>query len=106
MHRLSAREIVQVWDWGQERHPVDRALLLLAIAQPELTANQITALTIGQRNSRLLALREQTLGPALHGFAQCSECGAALEFDVDARALRRAEPAERQYALAGSDYHL
>ncbi|HEX9373040.1 MAG TPA: hypothetical protein VF897_18650 [Roseiflexaceae bacterium] len=106
MRRLSARDIVQIWDWGQDRHPVDRALLLLAVAHPDLAPEQVAALTVGQRNSRLLALREKTMGPALHGFASCSECGTALEFEVDARAIRAPEPAEREYALLGPCYQL
>jgi len=96
---LSARDIVQVWEWGQDRHPIDRALRLLALAYPELTAEQLPSLTIGQRNSRLLALREKTLGPTLKGFAECSQCGTPLEFSVAAAAIRQPEPVEQTYSL-------
>jgi hypothetical protein len=93
MRALTAREIIQVWEWGQDKHPLDRARGLLLLAQPELSAEQVTALSIGQRNARLLALRGLTLGPQLQGFARCPACAAALEFTVDDAELRQPEPA-------------
>jgi len=99
MRALSADDIVQVWEWGQDKHPVDRALALLALACPELTAEQLQSLTIGGRNSRLLALRERTLGSTLTGFAECAQCGTSLEFSVEVGAIRQPEPAAQAYSL-------
>jgi hypothetical protein len=104
MRRLSAREIVQAWDWGQDKHSVDRAVLLLALAQPELTPAQVAALTIGQRNSRLLMLRAKTLGPAMHALASCTECGTTLEFSVDVPAVLLPEPRTHEYTLTASGF--
>jgi len=106
MRRLSARDIVQVWDWGQDKHPIDRAVLLLALAQPELTPAQVAALTVGQRNGRLLALRELTLGSTLHGLATCSQCGTSLEFSVDVHTILKTKPDAQEYTLAGPDFSL
>ena len=80
--------------------------MLLALAQPELTADQVTALSIGQRNGRLLGLRGLTLGPRLQGFARCPKCSTALEFTVDVSALRRPEPAALRHALQIDGYDL
>ena len=99
MRALSANDIVQIWEWGQDKHPVDRALALLALACPELAPEQLQSLTIGQRNSRLLALREKTLGPTLKGFAECAQCGTSLEFAVEVGAIRRPEVAAQAYSL-------
>lgn len=99
MRALSAHDIVQVWEWGQDKHPVDRALALLALACPELAPEQLQSLTIGQRNSRLLALREKTLGPTLKGFAECAQCGTSLEFAVEVAAIRQPEPDAQAYNL-------
>jgi hypothetical protein len=99
MRALSAHDIVQVWEWGQDKHPVDRALALLRLACPELTPEQVQSLTIGQRNSRLLSLREQTLGPALKGFAECPQCGTPLEFTFEAGAIQLPEPDAPEYSL-------
>jgi hypothetical protein len=97
---LSAGDILRLWEWGGDKHPLDRALALLALACPESTPEQLQSLTIGQRNSRLLTLREKTLGPTLKGFAQCAECHAPLEFSLEVAALRRPEPDAQAYRLA------
>jgi hypothetical protein len=99
MRSLSARDIVQVWEWGGDKHPVDRALALLALACPELTSERLQGLTIGQRNTRLLALREKTLGPTLNGFAECAQCGTPLEFSVEVADIRRPEPDAQVHSL-------
>lgn len=110
MQTLSAREIVQVWEWGQDKHPIDRALCLLALAEPELTIEQIASLTVGQRNRRLLSLREKMLGATLHGLANCPKCRSALEFSVAVGALLQPEPDTSEYnvGIEGFDitFHL
>ena len=63
-------------------------VLLLTLAQPELTPAQVASLTVGQRNSRLLTLREKTLGPTLQGFVNCSQCHTPLEFSAEVSAIR------------------
>lgn len=106
MRTLSAYDLVQVWEWGQHKHPVDRALGLLTLAQPELDAEQIAALSIGQRNSRLLLLREQTLGSTLNGYAECTQCREKLEFSVEVASLRLPEPAQMEFDLDSQNFSL
>jgi hypothetical protein len=81
MHPLTASDVLAVWERGQGLHPVDRALILLAAAQPELSWEQLARLPIGQRDSLLLALHERTFGPRLASFAECPRCGEKLELD-------------------------
>ena len=99
MKTLSAQEILEIWEWGQDKHPVDRALCLLALTEPELTIEQIASLTIGQRNRRLLSLREKILGPKLDGLANCPKCHTALEFSVDVDSLLQPEPSANEYTF-------
>jgi hypothetical protein len=106
MRPLTAREVIQVWEWGQDKHPLDRARVLLTLSQPELSAEQVTRLSIGQRNARLLDLRSLTLGPRLQGFARCPACGTALEFAVEAAALRQPEPLSLRHALQVDGYEI
>src|SRR5262245_64190607 len=84
MHPLSAHDLLQVWELGQGQHPVDRALTFLATACPEMTPEELALLSIGQRDARLLTLREQTFGTALNGFAECPQCVERLEFTLAA----------------------
>ena len=103
---LSATEIVRVWEWGQQKHPVDRALGLLALAQPDLTPTQIAQLSVGQRNSRLLSLREQTLGSTLNGYAECTQCAEKLEFSVAVADIRLPEPTQHEFELSIQGFEL
>jgi hypothetical protein len=79
MRALSAAELLDVWEHGQARSPVDRALLLLAAACPELDAGDLAELSIGQRDAELLRLREWIFGPSVVSLATCSQCGERLE---------------------------
>jgi hypothetical protein len=103
---LSAAEIVQLWEWGQDKHPVDRALALLTLALPELEAEQIADLSVGQRNLCLLLLRRQMFGPVLNGYAECIHCGEKIEFDVAVSALLLPEPPQQQLHLTLAGYEL
>jgi len=92
MRPLSAEQMLQVWELGQSRHPLDRALLLLAIALPERSPDELVRLSIGQRDALLLTLREATLGETMESFATCPKCSEALEFTLKVTDLRLVEP--------------
>ena len=70
-----------MWERGRGLHPVDRALVLLAAAQPGMSWEQLARLQIGRRDILLLALRELTFGSRLASYAECPHCGEKLEFD-------------------------
>lgn len=82
MHPLAAADLLDLWERGGTLHPVERDLLVLAAASPDETMARLATLSIGQRDARLLALREQTFGPRLAGFARCPACGSPLEFNL------------------------
>jgi len=69
------------------QHPLDRALTVLLVAYPEATREQLASLSIGQRDSCLLALREQTFGPRLSGLASCPACREQIEFALNVQDL-------------------
>jgi hypothetical protein len=96
MRPLSAYDLLRVWEVGEDQHPLDRALTLLAAACPELTLDELAALSIGQRDARLLTVRELTSGPRLNGFVECPRCAERLEFDVSVGDLRLAEDSEME----------
>lgn len=96
---LSASDMISVWERGRDRHLVDRALLILAAAYPELSDDELPALTIGDRDARLLEVRASTFGPQLDATAVCPRCGIGLEFSLPAESLRL-EPAGASSAPA------
>jgi hypothetical protein len=106
MRGLTASDVVRAWEAGRSRHPVDRGLLLLALAYPDLSWDHLADLSVGQRNGRLLDLREATLGPTLSGYAKCSHCGEALEFQFTAASVRQPEPSAGAFVFDAAGYRL
>lgn len=106
MGALSASDILNVWERGQDQHPIDRALTLMKAGYPESTWEELVELSVGQRDARLLALRECTLGSRLEAFTQCPQCGAQLEFvlstaDLSPLDADRADQADQRLAMDG-----
>lgn len=106
MRTLSAFELVNVWEWGQQQHPLDRALALLKLSLPKSEASQVDQLSVGQRNLRLLCLREQMLGSSLNGYAECPHCREKLEFSVVTTMLHQPEPQEMEFDVQVQEYTL
>jgi hypothetical protein len=82
MHALSASDVLQIWEWGQGRSPLQQALVMLAVAYPDRSPEQLAALPIGQRDAHLLMLRSHTFGAKLQAVARCPQCQEALEFGL------------------------
>jgi len=87
MHALSAHDVLHVWERGRSQGVLECGITILGLSCPELTIEQLYQLTTGERDLRLLQLRELTLGPRLQAFARCPGCHADLEFGVDIREL-------------------
>lgn len=88
MNHLTALELLHVWELGLSASPVRRALHLLAIAFPNYAWEELTRLSIGQRDELLLTLREGLFGSQLTGVAHCPSCGEQLEFACDTQDIR------------------
>jgi hypothetical protein len=94
MRALSANELLSVWECGNGQPPVQRALSMLAAGCPEASSDSLTRLTIGQRDARLLELREVTFGPGLTGVTDCPECGEKIELTLNSSDLHSATAGE------------
>jgi uncharacterized protein (UPF0212 family) len=68
-----------VWEYGKGRPLIHRALTLLSASDPETPMEELIKLSIGQRDARLLILREWTFGSTLRGIESCPGCGERLE---------------------------
>src|SRR5579859_5730032 len=102
LKQLSAQDVVRAWEWGWNRHLIDRALFMLQLAAPDLTWDELAALSVGRRNAWLLSVREQLFGPVLACYVNCPRCTAALEFALDTANIRAAAESEQ----AAADYQL
>lgn len=82
MRQLSAQDVYRIIEWGHDKHPVDRAILLLQAAAPEKTRDELIRLPLGRRDALLLRLRGGTFGPDFEFLVRCPNCSAAFEFGV------------------------
>jgi hypothetical protein len=87
MRALTGELLLSAWDQCTAEHDLDRALTVLALSLPGSSRQQISQLSIGDRNLQLARLHALTFGPWLNGFAACPACGARLEFRLSVAAL-------------------
>jgi len=87
MMHLSRQQLLELWERAVKRHPLDRALLLMAAARPGETLQQLAEVPIGERDQALLALRCANFGPRLLAYVDCPTCSTRLEFVLDGEAL-------------------
>ena len=99
MRALSSADLLRVWECGLGHEPLERALVVLA-ATGESDADP-AALTIGERDAQLLAVREQTFGDVLTAIAPCPQCGDEIELSCRISDLR--VPPRSQDGLSLSD---
>jgi hypothetical protein len=87
MPAMDSQTLLACWERGRLRHPLDRALLLHAIAVRTEDANALADRPLGERNAAILALHEALSGDELQSSVDCPECGESLEFSLSATAL-------------------
>jgi hypothetical protein len=94
MRPLSASELLNAWEKSLSEPPSTRSLVLLSAACSDVAPEALARLSIGQRDARLLRLREWAFGARMVSVANCSNCGERLEWTLDAATLRVAPPAK------------
>jgi hypothetical protein len=87
MRALSASNLLDIWERGVGRTPVEQALAILGPAFPQASIEMLGRLDVAKRDRCLLHLRGLTFGPQIRGVTDCPVCGQRLEMDFDARAL-------------------
>lgn len=82
MRQLSSQDVYRIVEWGQDKHAVDRALMLLQAAAPDATREELIRLPLGRRDALLLKLRAGTFGEDFEFLVRCPSCKTAFEFGV------------------------
>jgi len=100
MDSLADSDLLQLWEGMRRQTLARRAAALLALAAPELASAELAALSLGERERRLLALHARCFGGRLACVADCPRCGEPCEFELDARALAAGLPAPAARAPA------
>lgn len=110
MRDLNAIDMLGVWEQGLNQPLVQRALILLVAACPELKPDAAAELSIGQRDERLLQLRERLFGPKLVNTAACPECSERVEWENRIADIRipslHDESMTKEFEFKTDNYHL
>jgi hypothetical protein len=72
--------MLDLWERGLSATPVERALTLVATAYGE-PVDAVAQLSVGQRDARLLMLRDRTFGSEMISVVSCPMCNERLEFN-------------------------
>lgn len=92
MPALSAAQLLSVWEHGARRHPLDRALLLFAVAEPGLAPDALADAPLGACNAALMRLRRDCFGAAIPAWTNCPACGERMSFELDLAQLPAMTP--------------
>jgi len=88
MRTVSASDLVSTWERTLGQPPVAQALALLTLVSPESSMEAMAELTIGERDARLLALREHLFGRQMSSVTICPGCRQRLELTFDVADIR------------------
>jgi hypothetical protein len=85
--RLLPATMLQIWERGGAWHPIDQALLVLQTTDPVKQVDELATWTVGQRDRRLIEIRQATFGDHIAGYAECPSCRSGVEFELSCRRL-------------------
>lgn len=110
MKSLTAEELLSAWELGLNRPLLQKALFLLAAASPGQPPDTLLKFSIGQRDLRLLQLRERLFGRQLSNTAVCPQCDQRIEWENSvadfATRPEQSDATENEYVLDTDGYHL
>jgi hypothetical protein len=88
MQPLADAQLLDLWERGRPRHPVDRGVLALGAALPAEAREGLADVPVSRRDALLLQLRCATFGARLSACVACPACREGLEFELDAQTVR------------------
>lgn len=110
MRPLKSMELLTVWERGLNQTLLERVLTILIAACPEIDSEAIAGLSIGERDARLLQLREWMFGSHLVNTAQCPQCTQRVEWENRIADIRippsPSTPSPAEFSLNVADYSL
>ncbi|MEO6672187.1 MAG: hypothetical protein ABIN93_02045 [Ginsengibacter sp.] len=88
MRSLTEKELLNVWEDCIDLSLTETSLHLIGAASSISDLSGIAALSIGQRDVRLLQLREWMFGSRLKNMAVCPHCSESIEWENNVNDLR------------------
>jgi len=87
MTPLTSIELLHIWERGMDQSLTEKTLILLGKACSSADQHEIGMLSIGERDARLLQLREWLFGSTLRNIAHCPKCNDTVEWETNTREL-------------------
>lgn len=85
--RLTVASLLSAWEDGWGRALSQRASSLLSAADPSVSAESLSELSIGARDRMLFAMRAEAFGHDMIGVATCPACLSIVELHFDSRSV-------------------
>jgi hypothetical protein len=99
MSALSVPILLDLWERGLVQQPFEWAMALLSSAYPGLGEQELFNLSIGQRNTYLLTLREWAFGTKLACQVSCPGCRKLLEMTLNTNDIKVSTNTEHNSVL-------
>jgi len=105
---LTATEVLQVWEESSGQPLIDKSIRLLAKACSVSNPDQLFHLSIGDRDARLLRIREWMFGYTLRNKVNCPKCAETIEWETNTRDLHLKSYSQdlsvKKFYLESNDY--
>ncbi len=88
MQALTQQQLLSAWESGMNESILQKSLHLLSWTYPELDTREIALWSIGQRDARLLELREALFGKSLDNQVNCPDCNETSEWTMLTKDLK------------------
>ncbi len=98
MKPLSTSELLNIWERCRNGSSLEKALLLLDVAGSDGDPEDPALLSIGDRDARLLQLREWIFGSRLLNVSICPQCGQRIEWLTNIDEVRLSSAAKTSAA--------
>ena len=96
---FTAQQTIEIWERGERLHPIDRGLMLLSAAWPDVEWEQLAGLPLGRRDAALMELRCQMFGDRLEGCSRCPVCDQEVEYSLSLSELLQSAPVDQDNRL-------
>jgi hypothetical protein len=99
-----ADALLRIWDLGANLLPYEQALVVLRVADQTTGDEALWSLPIGERDVRLLRIREATFGPTMTARSACRRCSEMAEFELTTtEIMARGRPSAADLHLVAQD---
>lgn len=108
MHPFTETELLNYWEYNMNQTMIHRGINLLCLVYTQINKEDISGLSIGERDARLIIIRERMFGYMLRNIAECPVCSEIIEWETDIRDIKLQSPDEirtvNEYILKESGY--